>query len=279
MSAASSLGDLDRDQKNCESRCPGTDVQVYYRRMLGEEPSDMISSVSGAPYSELPTAYLYRKSGTPRPAGCGCNASKNFEIITGNPPSQEPTSPKSIIQLPAPTTAPIFDPATADGGVASQTSGRATDASTPKTMGNEDRKVRVVGPRFLPDPEAAIDLRAPARRKSRKRLPQRHEQGLALASALFLHLVRPEFPDTTIPGLGRQQVKGLAHEILVLVRNFRLAFRPLPNDAPPRCGVGELFEIAANRKPEILCLIACYAEHGQPVARVGVRHVVEQCAI
>ena len=167
MSAASSLGDLDRDQKNCESRCPGTDVQVYYRPMLGEEPSDMISAVSGAPYSELPTAYLYRKSGTPRPAGCGCNAPKNFETITGNPPSQEPTSAKSIIQLPVPTTDPTFDPATTanDRGQESQTSGRKTDASTPKTMGEEDRKVRVVGPRFLPDPEAAIDLRAPAPKK------------------------------------------------------------------------------------------------------------------
>jgi hypothetical protein len=152
MSPASSVSDLDRDQKNCESRCPGAEVQVYYQRVVGEDPADMISSASGAPYSELPTAYLYQQSGVPRPAGCGCNASRNFEVIDGNPPSQHSTGAKSIIQLPAPA------PDTA--------SGQTTDASTPRTMGSEDRKVRVVGPVFLPDPEGAIDLRAPARKKA-----------------------------------------------------------------------------------------------------------------
>ena len=42
----------------------------------------MISADQARPIRELPTAYLYRQSGTQRPPGCGCNAPKNFEIIT-----------------------------------------------------------------------------------------------------------------------------------------------------------------------------------------------------
>lgn len=134
MSPASSLGDFDRDQKACEASCPGTDVRLYFHRAVGEKPHDMISSASGVPYSRLPTAYIFKKPEAPRPAGCDCNAQRNFTIIGGNPSGQTatPESERQSVEIPA-----------------------------------ADRKVRVVGPSFLPDPEEAIDLRAPAPKQAR----------------------------------------------------------------------------------------------------------------
>ncbi len=147
MSAAVSSADFGRDQKNCEASCPGTDISVYHHRAAGEQPADMVSSISGAPYSELPTAYLYRKPGAKRPAGCSCSAPKNFKIIAGNPPART-----SIVEAPEPR-------AEAEAGLSPKVPATASEAA--------NRKVRVVGPAFLPDPAEAIDLRAPAQRPGR----------------------------------------------------------------------------------------------------------------
>ena len=37
MSNAASLGDFERDQKNCESSCPGTEMQVFYSRGMDDD--------------------------------------------------------------------------------------------------------------------------------------------------------------------------------------------------------------------------------------------------
>jgi hypothetical protein len=139
MSNASSPADFERDQHNCEASCPGAEVQIYYHR-TGEESAEMIDFASGAPYSELPAAYLYKQPGTPLPAGCGCNRSKNFEIVSGNPPPSDAVQSEPVKAKPTSGLDPAADPRT----------------------GGDDKKVRVVGPAFLPDPEAAIDLQAPA---------------------------------------------------------------------------------------------------------------------
>ena len=97
----------------------------------------MISLASGAPYSDLPTAYLYKQPGTPRPQGCGCNRPKDFGSFAGNPVAKEAVQSTPVV----PT----------DAGATSE-----------KPIDAEDKKVRVVGPTFLPDPGAAIDLQAPA---------------------------------------------------------------------------------------------------------------------
>nr|WP_318011194.1 DUF2865 domain-containing protein [Mesorhizobium sp. ES1-1] len=171
MSNAASLGDFERDQKNCESSCPGTEMQVFYSRGMGGDSASMTSSVTGRPYSELPTAYVYKRSDISRPPACGCNAAQNFEVIAGSPPSgtSEPPADGSPSIL-----TPVSDP---DPGADSQTPANMQDpldgatiervsvgpvASPVSTLPPEQRKVRVVGPTFLPDPSAAIDLQAPA---------------------------------------------------------------------------------------------------------------------
>ncbi|MEI9416094.1 DUF2865 domain-containing protein [Mesorhizobium sp. Cs1321R2N1] len=170
MSNAASAGDFERDQKNCESACPGTEMQVFYSRGMDDDSASMTSSVTGSPYGELPTAYLYKQPNMSRPPACGCNAAQNFQIIGGNPPSQQQSQPEpdAAPTIPASKPDPGADPETLanrDGGLDREAIKRLSAkpvASPVSALPPEQRKVRVVGPSFLPDPSAAIDLQAPA---------------------------------------------------------------------------------------------------------------------
>lgn len=172
MSNAASVGDFERDQKNCESSCPGTEMQVFYSRGMGDDSASMTSSVTGRPYSELPTAYLYKQPNMSRPPACGCNAAQNFQIIGGNPPPQQQPQPETdaapLVPVPASKPDPAADPETLanregglDRGAIRRLSAKPV-TSPVSALPPEQRKVRVVGPTFLPDPSAAINLQAPA---------------------------------------------------------------------------------------------------------------------
>ncbi|WP_411962083.1 DUF2865 domain-containing protein [Mesorhizobium sp. CA4] len=178
MSNAASVGDFERDQKNCESSCPGTEMQVFYSRGIDDDSGSMTSSVTGHPYSELPTAYLYKQANYSRPPSCGCNAQAgNFTIIGGNPPNPEQSRPNGeaapFVPMPAVKPDPGADPETlanAEGGLDLDAIKRLTakaPVSPVSALPPDQRKVRVVGPAFLPDPSAAIDLKAPAPKSAR----------------------------------------------------------------------------------------------------------------
>jgi hypothetical protein len=167
MSAASSSSDFERDQANCQSSCPGTEVQIYYHR-TGQESEAMLSGLSGQPYADLPAAWLYKETGTPSPAGCTCGVArndrpKNFSVIAGNPPPA-PVQSEPVVPYSRPD--PAADPETQanrNGGLDAEALRRM--AVAPKTnkpaAAAEERRIRVVGPVFLPDPEAAADPQAP----------------------------------------------------------------------------------------------------------------------
>lgn len=176
MSGASSPSDFDRDQQNCRSSCPGAEVHIYYHRR-GQESDSMVSGLSGQPYADLPTAWLYKQAGAPSPPGCSCRAPRNdeardFTIIAGNPPRQEPAPSEPAMPYPTARPDPAADPETLanlDGGLDAETLRRmavAPNVNKSKTAG-EEKTIRVVGPVFLPDPEAATDPQAPARTPSR----------------------------------------------------------------------------------------------------------------
>ncbi|RAZ74472.1 DUF2865 domain-containing protein [Mesorhizobium atlanticum] len=180
MSNAASVGDFERDQKNCESSCPGTEMQVFYSRGMDDDSGSMTSSVTGQPYASLPTAYLYKQANYSRPPSCGCNAQAgngNFTIIGGNPPNPEQSQPEGgampFIPVPANKPDPGADPETlanAEGGLDLGAIKRLTTkvpVSPASALPPDQRKVRVVGPAFLPDPSAAIDLKAPAPKSAR----------------------------------------------------------------------------------------------------------------
>ncbi|WP_175544289.1 DUF2865 domain-containing protein [Mesorhizobium sp. YR577] len=186
MSFASSKREFARDQQNCQAMCPGAEMQVFFHQSspvavqevkegeeapeITDESADMVSAVNGKPYSEMPAAYLYKRESLPKPEGCSCNAPKNFEVIAGNPPpSSEATS--STEPSASPSIMPVEPPAVQETH-ASSIQKLGPETSTPEeTKPSEaapldpNRRVRVVGPVFLPDPEGAINLRAPAQRQ------------------------------------------------------------------------------------------------------------------
>lgn len=178
MSSASSSIDFDRDQKNCESACPGTEMQLYYHLADGEESDAMVAAGSNEPYSALPTAFLYKSASYSRPRQCGCSAPKNFEIVAGEPPSASPAAPVEAadhVPVPSPRPDAGADPETiadAEAGMTAEAIAKllAKKPETTSAIGKAEpgeRRIRVVGPVFLPDPEGAIDLQAPAPKTTR----------------------------------------------------------------------------------------------------------------
>lgn len=181
-----------RDQQACEAQCPGTEAQLYFHRVPGEESEQMVS-MSGVPYTDLPNAFKYRQANFTRPEGCGCKpAAKNFSVMAGEPPKDEKKTEQPLKKeagsiVPAPTPRPgtagnLEETAAVEakektkpaGSVSdpvkrsSDSSGEGTaDGVAPEVKDGGDRKVRVVGPAFLPDQEEAIDLRSPGRTEVR----------------------------------------------------------------------------------------------------------------
>ena len=165
---AASEANFTGDQQRCEAACPGTEVELYYDGASGDGGATMVSGRTGAPYSALPSALLYKKAGYQRPLTCGCNPQKGFSVIAGGQPL--PGDPAAR--------APVVTPVSAEGSVvtvAAPPKDEETHAGVERPSGEKtssldpepapSRSVRVVGPKFLPDPDEAIDLRAPARRR------------------------------------------------------------------------------------------------------------------
>ena len=86
----------------------------------------------------------------------GCDKTANFQIVAGNQALQRPTANpdeagSGSFVMPQPASPTVATP----------------NAVRPIRALDTDRKVRVVGPRFLPDPAEAINLRAPGQTKAR----------------------------------------------------------------------------------------------------------------
>ncbi len=175
ISYSSSRGNFDRDSKACAAMCPGTDVALYYHRVPSEESDQMISVATRQPYADLPTAFDYKEADFVRPEGCACGAAKAYSIIAGDSADPDTESDRAAVPTPRPDSAE--DPETAANRTAGLDVATLKVLMTPPQPEAEmpvasiaetaPRAIRVVGPAFLPDPEAAIDLRAPAQREIR----------------------------------------------------------------------------------------------------------------
>lgn len=87
----------------------------------------------------------------------------NFTIIAGNPPADEHLAkPEPELTPDAEDSPDIPSPSFAMPG---EKAGPPVPDAVPHDP--EQRKVRVVGPGFLPDPEGAIDLQAPVQKQVR----------------------------------------------------------------------------------------------------------------
>lgn len=168
ISHSSSRGDFDRDAQNCQTMCPGTEVKLFSHRVPDQESENMVDQY-GAPYTDLTTAFKYRDINYTRPEGCACNPAKNFSIIAGGgqPMSQPvPAMPEpELIATPVARPDPAADPETLANRDGHLDSDAVKRLSAAKPVAGDDigeKKIRVVGPAYLPDPEGAINLRVPA---------------------------------------------------------------------------------------------------------------------
>ncbi len=167
ISYSSSRSDFARDEQNCQTMCPGTEVKLYSHKVPDEESDNMVD-VNGAPYTDLTTAFKYRDASFAKPQGCTCASTrKNFAIVGGETPSASgpmslpgDATPSETVALPVARPDAGADPETLANRVgdfgpdAIRRLSQAPGTDVERTI-SAGRKVRVVGPAYLPDQSEA----------------------------------------------------------------------------------------------------------------------------
>jgi hypothetical protein len=141
------------DEKTCQKLCPAADVALYSHRSSGEDIGQAVST-SGRLYTELPSAFAYRKQFNP---SCSCKAVgqtwadalkqlddqtvERGDVVVTEERAKQMSQPQTDAQgkplRPAPKGTPAAQPA-------------AATASPDQSDDPGKRKVRTVGPPFLP---------------------------------------------------------------------------------------------------------------------------------
>jgi len=159
---------FERDAATCSAMCPTAETKLYFHRVPEEESESMIS-LQGEPYTALPTAFLYRKRRT-EAADPSCTCGKPLTTATAESEQSSIIERDVAPAVPKPEHKPddgLADPESQMNAATGLTRQRIRELTGAVTVGDirsaeSDRKIRVVGPEFLPDPEEAIDLRSPA---------------------------------------------------------------------------------------------------------------------
>ena len=155
MSPSSSRDDFARDEQNCQVACPGASMEVYFHKDGDEEAGLMVSANSGELYENMSVAFNYREQdSTPQ---CGCGA---------RPMAVQPARREVAAPAPPPTPKWRPDPATDPETLANADGGFGLETMRGLLSGRSDgvvnkRRVRVVGPVFLPDQTTAEAPQAP----------------------------------------------------------------------------------------------------------------------
>jgi len=169
ISFSSSPAEFGRDAEQCARQCPGADVSLYIHSVPEERSEDMVSADDGSPYVSLPNAFAYRNGLT---SSCSCDKAP----VTAN--RSTALKKQSSIILPNEIPIPETKPQPPSEGTRSASANVSPDESAspenqmklaPRSADDEnqfeemdpDRKVRVVGPMFLPDQSEATDRQAP----------------------------------------------------------------------------------------------------------------------
>lgn len=139
-----------RDADTCQQMCPGVETELYYHSMISGESADMVSTQTGRPYRELPTAFSYLNRPAGEKSACECNLGAYYSKMRENSAAMNVPDYKSAVievkpKVPASTQAQQV-------------------SSTPveRPYDPEDSKIRRVGPSFLAPDQGNLDLRHPA---------------------------------------------------------------------------------------------------------------------
>jgi hypothetical protein len=163
-------GRFAEDEQACHRMCPATDVALYTHRNPGEDVGRAVST-SGRSYSELPTAFSYRKQYN---AACTCRAPgqswadalrqgtdqtvERGDIVVTEERARQLSQPRFDVQgkpvKPEAVRAPISAASTATATPAAAVGGDMPPApaaeDTPEDVPPGKRKVRAVGPNAYP---------------------------------------------------------------------------------------------------------------------------------
>src|ERR1700680_3223743 len=153
------------DEQTCRRMCPATDVALYSHRNPGEEVGQAVS-VSGRPYTELPTAFKYRQAFDPN---CSCRAAgqswaealgvggdrtiQQGDIVVTEERARQMAQPRPAGVPQGKSKTPVAPVQPGSEGPPPQTPAPAAEQQqpppqTPAKPG--ERRVRVVGPQFYP---------------------------------------------------------------------------------------------------------------------------------
>ena len=147
ITAGASPLDFRRDQRACARMCPQAETELYYQAIDSVDNGEMISTVTGRLYAQLPAAFAYRTRDPFKQQACSCNLSadqRQMRASGGNAIKENVGSVTTIRMRPVGN-------ANAPAKVVVE-----------RPYDPEKDKVRNVGPVFLPDKEGTIDLRNPA---------------------------------------------------------------------------------------------------------------------
>jgi hypothetical protein len=135
-----------QDEQTCQRMCPAAEVSLYTYHNPGEDVSQAIS-LNGRPYAELPAAFQYRKAITP---ACSCRAPGEswLEALKSNGPDETVSPGDVVVTDRNATRAPAKPGAKPNQGGENTTA--APSAEAPSETNPAKRKVREVGPTFLP---------------------------------------------------------------------------------------------------------------------------------
>jgi len=166
ISPSTAPRDFGRDAETCSRLCPGTETELYYSR-LTEEAKDMVSTITGQPYRDMPNAFAYLSRAPGATGQCSCTHAGPESAPASA--VQASTSGSSIISItsakttPAPSS-PLIAPGAADKSplntMAQPDGSKPASESQPYDAGRQS--VRKVGPTFLPSSNTQIDLVHPA---------------------------------------------------------------------------------------------------------------------
>jgi hypothetical protein len=144
-------GNFQADAQTCQRMCPASETALYSHRNPGEDVSQALSS-DGRPYSELPTAFAYRKAFN---ASCSCKAAGQTWADALRDVDDQTVERGDIVvteeqakhlSRPVDSKGRPIAPKAAPKGKAAE-----TPAPAPAQNGeNGKRQVRTVGPTFLP---------------------------------------------------------------------------------------------------------------------------------
>ena len=153
VSYSTTPANFQADAQTCQRMCPASETALYSYRNPGEDVAQALSS-EGRPYSELPTAFAYRKAFN---AACSCKgAGQSWRDALRDVDDQTVdgdivVSEERAKQLSQPVDAkgrPVA-PKAAPKGKAAETPAAAAPAPVQNGEPGK-RSVRTVGPTFLP---------------------------------------------------------------------------------------------------------------------------------